>query len=354
MVGTTAARLAKNRIGRFAPPVLLALTLVLMGGLPLAATGGTAYPAFPLDRELLPQTQADAVRFRRLSVVDGLSQSTVTAVLQDQRGFMWFGTEAGLNRYDGYQFRVFKRDPGDPGTLSNNTVNVIYVDQGGDLWIGTDGGLDRLDRAAGEFVHWLEGTRVSAIGEDGEGTLWIGTEDELMRYDRAAGTFTHYEEARFVRVILRDRAGDLWIGTDSGLVQFDRSSASLVHYRRNPSDTQSLSSDAVRAIHEDRQGTLWIGTDGGGLNKLDRSTRTFAHYRHATDDPSSIAGNRVQAVPKDSRASCSLVRRRSLLMSYTTSTNIPVSYFTTKGGYSSSSFSTTLRSSRACTSKHCW
>jgi len=265
-----------------------------------------------------PQGQTNTIRFERISLEDGLSQSSVFAVLQDQRGFMWFSTEDGLNKYDGYEFVVYKHDPDDPMTLSNNYVRTIYEDRSGELWVGTRNRLDRFDRTTETFIHYqhdqqdlqsLSGMEVSSIYEDHTGMLWVGTVDGgLDQLDRATNTFTHYQHDpddpktlsdNTVRVIYEDRSGELWIGTHSGLDRFDRTTGTFTHYQHDPSAPQSLSENKVQAIFEDRQGVLWIGTEGGGLDQLDRSTQTFIHYQHNPDDPHSLSDNRVWAILQD-------------------------------------------------------
>ena len=297
-------------------------------GTPQADAPGVMSAALP-DGQTFPVSPGQAIRFDHISLEQGLSQSGVFTIMQDRQGFMWFGTEDGLNKYDGYQFTVYKHDPDDPLTLSDSFVSKIYEDRSGELWIGTRSGLDRFDRASGMFVHYqhdrndphsLGGTWVEAIYEDSQGTLWVGTEDgglDLM--DRATGTFVHYPHVEDdpeslgsdnVRVIYEDRSGVLWVGTDGGLDRFDRACGTFVHYRHDPNDPHSLSDDNVWAILEDSQGALWVGTESGGLNQMDRSTGTdvadgyvrirFVHYRHDPGDPGSLSHDRVRAILEDS------------------------------------------------------
>jgi len=265
-----------------------------------------------------PQDQTNTIRFERISLEDGLSQSSVFAILQDQQGFMWFGTEDGLNKYDGYQFTVYKHDPDDPMTLSNNYVRTIYEDRSGELWLGTRSGLDRFDRTTGTFTHYqhdpqdpqsLSGMEVSSTCEDYTGMLWVGTVGGgLDQLDRATNTFIHYRHDpddpttlsdNTVWTIYEDRSGELWIGTNGGLDRFDRTTGTFTHYQHDPSAPQSLSENEVRAIFEDRQGVLWIGTEGGGLDQLDRSSQTFIHYQHNPDDPHTLSDNRVWTILQD-------------------------------------------------------
>jgi ligand-binding sensor domain-containing protein/signal transduction histidine kinase len=305
---------------------LLALCLALMAG--CRPQEGVQAPAAeespqvgaPLGAVFAPPPDpASTIRFERITGDDGLSQNVVLAIAQDRRGFMWFGTEDGLNKYDGYQFTIYKHDPDDAGTLSDDYVSVIYEDREGVLWIGTRNGLNRLDGSSGAFVRYqherddeqsIGGTWVVSLYEDREGALWIGTDDGgLDRFDRATGTFAHYRHDPddpaslsddSVGAIYEDREGALWVGTDAGLDLLDRSTGTFTHFQNRTGDLRSLSGDQVSAIVEDREGALWVGTEDGGLNRFDRSSRRFSRYRQDDADPQSLAHNRVKAIFADS------------------------------------------------------
>jgi ligand-binding sensor domain-containing protein len=187
--------------------------------------------------------------FDRLSVDDGLSHSTVYAIHQDHRGFMWIGTLEGLNRHDGYGFEVYRHDPADPGSLAGDLVLAIAEDRDGDLWIGTfDGGIDRFDRARERFEHW--------------------------RHDPAGGGLSH----DFVRGLLVDRDGVLWAATDGGLDRFDRERRAFAQVGQDPPEPGGAPSRQVYALFEDGSGELWVGT-GAGLLRLDRPSGTLERLR---------------------------------------------------------------------------
>jgi len=240
----------------------------------------------------------DGVEFERVSPEQGLSQSSVHCILQDQQGFMWFGTSDGLNKYDGYSFTVYKYDPEDRYSLSDNMVRAIYEDREGVLWVGTrDGGLDRFERETGRFIRYqynanepttLGSNYVFSIHEDHWGTLWIGTNGGgLNRFDPETERFTRHQHrisdaasltSDRVLSVYEDRAGVLWVGTNNGLDRFDRETETFVHFQNDPDDPHSLSSKIVLAIYEGRAGELWIGTGGGGLNRLDRETMALLTF----------------------------------------------------------------------------
>ena len=287
--------------------------------------GGALHPQRALDND---------IRFERISLDQGLSQSVVLCIFQDSKGFMWFGTQDGLNRHDGYEFVVYKHDPENPHSLSDNLVQSIHEDESGVLWIGTNGGgLDRFDResapgaGAEQFIHYqndpndphsLSNNDVQSIYQDQAGVLWIGTAGGLDRLDResvpgaGAGQFIHYRNDprdphslsnNNVTSIYEDRMGVLWIGTfGGGLNRFDPGSTPgagaerFIHYQNDPNDPHSLSNNNVVAIHEDRAGVLWFGTFGGGLNRFDRDSEEFIHYQADPNDPHSLSSDNVQSI----------------------------------------------------------
>jgi signal transduction histidine kinase/ligand-binding sensor domain-containing protein len=272
-----------------------------------AQAAGTDQPNDPV---LPHQTRDRDISFEHISIDRGLSQSSVNCILQDEKGFMWFGTQDGLNKYDAYGFTVYRPIPGDPNSLSHNYILSLHQDQEGDLWVGTNGGgLNRFERKTGRFVnyryvagdsHSLSADVVFSIYQDREGVLWIGTVGGLDRYERDQDQFKSVNKYS-VRAILEDREGTLWVGTDGGgLGKLNRTTGFLSYYRNDPRDPQSLGSNFVRVIYQDRAGTLWVGTDGGGLDRFDLSTELFSHYQHDPRLSYSLANNSVQSIYEDS------------------------------------------------------
>lgn len=259
--------------------------------------------------------------FEHLTVKQGLSQGTVNCILQDAQGFMWFGTQDGLNRYDGYEVRVFRHDPADPRSLNDQWIIGIAEDKNRTLWIQTlnkPAELNRFDPLTESFVRVprdsvdLRGARRSIVAWDYEepgGVQWHGTNGGgVTRFDPGSGRTTAYKhnpsDARSliddrVMYIYGDHSGTIWIGTKGGLDEFDVERQTFIHYRHDPGDPKSLSDNWVWPIFEDRQGTLWVGTYGGGLNRFDRSTRTFTRFRHGESDPRSLNGDQLLSIFQD-------------------------------------------------------
>ncbi len=264
--------------------------------------------------------QEGRVSFERLSIEHGLSESIVEGILQDGMGFMWFATEGGLDRFDGYEFTAYRHHASDPDSLSYNEVKALYQDRSGVLWVGVmEGGLNRFDPVTGRFTHFhhdphdprsLAGSTPLSIGEDVRGRLWVGTQTGgLNLLDRDTGSFTHFRHIPGqtdslchddVRAILEDGENGLWVGTyGGGLDRLDLRTGAFTHYRHDPGDPGSLANDMVTGLYRDRRGDLWVGTYGGGLNRLDRETARFVHHRHDARDPNSLAGDLVLAICED-------------------------------------------------------
>lgn len=250
----------------------------------------------------------------------GLSQSNVTCILQDSRGFMWFGTRDGLNQYDGYQFTVYKNDVTDSASLSNNFITGMMEDTKGNLWITTwGGGINRFDWARNRFTHYTHNKNdrktisdnfVKSVTEDSRGNLWIATQSGgLNRFDRATGVFTAYVHKNDdpqslsdneVNYVLEDSEHRLWVGTgNGGLNLFDAAKNTFRAFRHNESVKTSLATDKVLYVFEDSQHRLWICTRGGGLDLFDYNTGLFSHYTHNPSNKNSLASNVVFTIAEE-------------------------------------------------------
>jgi ligand-binding sensor domain-containing protein/signal transduction histidine kinase len=261
--------------------------------------------------------QERRIGFERLSIMQGLSQSEVNCILRDRQGFMWFGTQDGLNRYDGYAFTVYRHNPSDSNSISDNYITALSEDGRGNLWIGTQHGLN-------EFIPGRRGFRrffrppdqggipannfiSSMCGDSGEG-LFIGSlGGELSRMETAGDRWTrvaldspHSGEMGppAILAVVQDREGTVWVGTKGeGLMELDRSGSVRARFRHDRTRRSSLSNDVVQCMLEDRRGNFWVGTTHG-LDRLDRRSGEFSRYTFGKD-PRSIYANYIFCLYED-------------------------------------------------------
>jgi len=263
---------------------------------------------------------ATSPRFQHLGLEDGLSQATVNVSFQDSLGFMWFGTQEGLNRFDGYEFTVFQPRHDSPSSISHDFVRAILETSDGVLWIGTDGGLNRLHRASDSFEHFrhdpddpqsLSDDRIRALIEDEAGRLLIGTDGGgLNRFNPRTGRFEQFIHdpsdptslsGDRVRDVLLDRSGAIWVATDgNGLNRMDPETGTFQHFQQEHDDPTGLQTNRVTALFEDTSGTLWIGTYDAGVYLLDRTRLEFEHFAHEEGEPGSLSADGVRSIFQDS------------------------------------------------------
>ncbi len=229
-------------------------------------------------------------RLNRISRADGLPHNAVSSIQQDQRGFLWFGTQGGLARYDGLNFKVYQNIPFDASSLPHDLVQTIYYEKKTDtLWAGTYNGLARFALGEPGFTTFrhnpddplsLSDDVVIAVGEGPSGDIWVGTQNGLNRL-QDDGTFTRFPvDGNVVRAIFRDSSGTLWVGTLGGLLRWNEEA------RRFDRIDFGWSSPSVMAITEVEPGTLLLGTWGddthlGGAVLVDVENGTFREHHFA-------------------------------------------------------------------------
>jgi signal transduction histidine kinase/ligand-binding sensor domain-containing protein/DNA-binding response OmpR family regulator len=244
--------------------------------------------------------------FNHLTVEDGLSQSTIFAITQDHKGFIWIGTRDGLNRYDSHDIKIYRSVSGDPNSLVYNVITSLLTDSKGQLWVGTSMGaclyhydkdnFTRILNVSGETSS-LSSNNVTVIYEDRHKNIWIGTRGGLdlvvSQSPLKMKQFFHNPgDSRslannYVRAIYQDDYGDIWVGTVNGLSRFrwdNKNSGKLNCKQFSEADTHTLSDNWINAITGDENGTIWIGTEKGGLTIYDRKTNQFYSRRHKGSD----------------------------------------------------------------------
>jgi putative nucleotidyltransferase with HDIG domain len=290
--------------------------------------------------------------FEQINTIHGLSHDTVYSITQDRSGFLWFGTEDGLNKYDGYTIEVYRagntgtslgnancavvfvdednkvwvaswgggiqvldqnnstihsyvHDDQDPKSISDNSVHSIYKDKSGTLWFGTyTQGLNKFDTQTQTFTSYvhddkansISDNRVWWINETPQGKLLLGTNKGLDLFDPTTSLFTHYDAITSrVRTIFWDSKGTLWLGTQKGLCTFDLETSKKTCYAHTENQPAQ---DVITAIYEDSSGNFWIGTSDG-LNLFDKTTGLFTRFIHDEKDSFSIGNNDIRVIFED-------------------------------------------------------
>jgi ligand-binding sensor domain-containing protein len=304
--------------------------------------------------------QDNPVRFEHLTIKDGLSQSMIYSIFQDSFGYLWIGTQDGLNRYDGNQFTVYKNNPFDSTTLTHNWVWSVQEDNHGDIWLGTFQGLCKYIRTENRFVQYynkmedptsVSGNRPNFILKDKKGRLWISSWSKgLNLYDEKTNSFRRFlndpdNDAslsdNYIRTLFCDHEGVIWVGTWNGglnkmiedengirFLRYDAIKAygleggnritsiasdkennlwiasyesGLIKYDRLKKRFErfpNFSNDDVNKIISDSKGNIWIGTNKG-LVFFDSQTKTFNTYVHNPQNQSSISSNVIYALAED-------------------------------------------------------
>ena len=312
----------------------------------VAAPAGTVPPPIVNPQTMrLPIVDGRDLRFARLSTDEGLSQTKIAQIVQDDDGFIWFGTQDGLNRYDGYSFKLFVHDPRNPNSLSGVYVRGLFKDRDGVLWVGCDQFLDKFNRATETFTRYPV-SFVRDISQGSDGVLWLSTRKGLYSLDPANGNIRHYSHNpddpsslsnNDVKSSGADREGRFWVATSGHLDEFDRTTGkvtrdiplpdalsgfgfyedrygvfwifhdspnalsvidwktnTLTHYSFQGLEGNDSALTVIMAMAEDRNGALWLATHGAGLLKFDREHRRFIRFDNNPADPKSLPERNVE------------------------------------------------------------
>jgi PAS domain S-box-containing protein len=261
-----------------------------------AAQNGMVEATVAADVLPLRLIEGQSQRFTRLSTVDGLSQTRVAQIVQDEQGYIWLGTQYGLNRYDGHDFRTFVNDTRNSDSIGAVFITALYVDRDNHLWIGGTGTLDRLNPVTEVVEHLMlppdgsmrEMPTVVHISQNRAGSIWLATGAGLFRRDPTTGATRHFRSepdsadslsSNDIRFTGEDRSGALWVGTTQGLDRLDPDSGKVTLHVPLPDPVQV-------SFYEDQKGNFWVlGASGTGLARLDRTTNVLTRYSFYDEPP---------------------------------------------------------------------
>ncbi len=264
-----------------------------------------------LSRLLYPQS--DSLIIEHYTREQGLSNSSVEFINQDNEGYLWFSTVKGIDRYDGYSFQSYVNNPGDTTSFINASAISSYLDIDGTLWFGTRYGLEKFNRKTNTFTNYLPDRSkkeqilanfVCYMIEDNKGLFWVTTGKGVYQFNKASGKFlcVEYDSLYISGVPYVDKDGSFWMGTVSGLDKFNYKTGKFNHYWHNPKNIvasfNTSSKYYIRAICEDKDGILWLGTSDG-LVEFNKKLNTFTNYLPVPNAHNVYGVNRVNAICLD-------------------------------------------------------
>jgi ligand-binding sensor domain-containing protein/signal transduction histidine kinase len=259
--------------------------------------------------------QPKRLQFTTLTPDNGISSSIITSIIQDYKGLAWIGTSDGLNRYDGFNFVVYKHNPSDSASLSDNVVQTMIEDHDKNLLIGTENGLSLYERDMDRFLNYMVDKSsplrglyctVSKIAEDSLSNLWLATNIGLIYFNRIKNQIIQYTynpenpgslSDNNAEAVLIDRSGRLWVTTRKGLNLFLPETGTFKHFTRN--GNHDLSNTIFMDMIEDREGNLWFGSTEGLYclkNYQEGTITSFIHYQHDDNDKYSLSINQIKSL----------------------------------------------------------
>ena len=251
---------------------------------------------------------SESMNFKNITIEDGLSQATVETIYQDSRGYIWIGTNDGLDRYNGYEFKHYKHDKYDKNSIANNYIVDIIEDKNGYIWVSTIGGLSKIDPIKDEIKNYY------AKGDSGNlsnNNLWeilctkdnkiiASTVDGLNLYDEKNDKFVRILDkenelpSQYIYSVEEDLYDHIWIGTDNGLIELNEDLQIVKRYEDTIGDSE------VYNIYDDSKGHIWICTLDNGLFKINLDNKSVDNYKN-NENEFSIPSNNVKDVLLDSR-----------------------------------------------------
>ena len=251
---------------------------------------------------------SESFNFKNITIEDGLSQSTVETIYQDSKGYIWIGTNDGLDRYNGYDFKHYKYDKYNQNSIANNYIVDIIEDKDGYIWVSTIGGLSRINADTDEIKNYYSGKDNGNLSDSNlwqilytsDNKLIVSTVNGLNVYDEKDDKFVRILDqeddlpSQYIYSVKEDLYGHIWVGTDKGLVQLDKNLNIVKSYEDTIGDSH------VYNIYDDSKGNIWICTIGNGLFKINLDDKSVDNYKNS-ESKYSIPSNTVRDIVTDSK-----------------------------------------------------
>lgn len=258
------------------------------------------------------QGEKKSILCKSITIDEGLSQATAEALFQDSHGYIWIGTNHGLNRYNGYDFKIYRQSENKDINIASNYIKDIKEDKYGNIWVGTIDGVSKINSETGKITNYSD--------EIGKGNLshyntseiliiknkvFIGTADGLNLYNEDTDSFERILEnktdltSQDIYSLTKDKQGNIWVGTKSGInkVTIKQSKTGDVYI----SEKVTTTLDNISKVYSDKQGNIWVGAVDKGLGKININTKEINNYINIKDDKNSLPSNTVRDILEDNK-----------------------------------------------------
>ncbi len=253
------------------------------------------------------QGQQKEYKFINYSSKNGLTSNSVNAILKDKNGFMWFGTEDGLNRFDGQNFIAYHHRDVDSTSIGRGPVIAMTQDKTGNIWLATNLTLSVYNLNVDSFINFdfSKYGWIISLYADHSGKIWVGTYEGLYIFDPVskkvkalkADTQNRYKlNSNIIRCIFEDSHHNIWVGTDNGLHLYNRSKELFTRFMSDANRADAISNNQIFSIAEDKKGRIWIGTNRGGLNVMSNTRDSFITYKSDANDVNTLSSNHISKV----------------------------------------------------------
>ena len=253
------------------------------------------------------------IQFNNITIDDGLTQATCEVLFQDSDGFIWIGTNDGLNRYNGYNFKTYKYSEEDKQSIANNYILGIKEDKDKNIWVATINGLSKINSKNDSITNYydfeekgnLSDYNIAEILITDDNKIIVGTAKGLNIYDETKDGFYRVLEnkedmtSQNIYSLDQDEHGDIWVGTYNGLNKIDIKNNTVTKFYSD-TDENTLSENTIYKVYCDKQGYVWVGTFNSGVNKINIKTNEITRYSNIENDDTSLPGNYVRNILRDS------------------------------------------------------
>lgn len=254
----------------------------------------------------------DGINFRNITVEEGLSQATVETILQDKKGYIWIGTNDGLNRYNGYSFEVFREDKNDKNSIANNYILALEEDKDGNIWVGTIKGLSKISSDYKTITNYFDSEedgnlshyKIGGILVLDDGTILVGTSDGMNIYNKYSDSFERiYNNGELsnedIYSLDQDEEGNIWVGTANGLNKISKGSLEVQQYYHDD-NRNSIGENSIYKVYCDKDGIVWIGTLTKGASRIDTKTGEIKNFFEESWGLKQVPGEHIRDFYRDS------------------------------------------------------